>query len=41
MNKLNHIYETYDPLTNIGLFIFGEVADFDSVCYSREAPGEE
>lgn len=39
MNKLNHIYETYDPLTHIGLSIFGEVADFDS--NSREAPVEE
>lgn len=35
MNKRNHTYETCDALTNIGLSIFGEVADFASVWYFK------
>lgn len=34
---MNHIYKTYDPLTNTGLSIFGEIVDFDSVWYFKRS----
>lgn len=37
MSKLNHSYETYVPLANRGLSIFGDVADFcDAVGFDSE-----
>lgn len=34
---MNHIYKTYDRLTNTGLSIFGEIVDFDGVWYFKRS----
>lgn len=45
MNKVNHIFETYVPLANSGLSIFGEAVDlcdavdFDSVRHMWRSEG--